>query len=108
MEARMALPPRKKKRSMTKDRKSRLKRRRLTANQLAKSDQVSSRRTRLPPKAAGRAKAPIFFTMQQVAEGLGVVPRTVQRWIKQGILAAHRFGTRVRVAESDLAAFLAV
>jgi excisionase family DNA binding protein len=33
--------------------------------------------------------------------------RTVRRWIKRGDLVAHRFGTAVRIAESDLKAFLA-
>jgi excisionase family DNA binding protein len=48
-----------------------------------------------------------FFTINEVAELLVVSPRTVRRWIKGGDLVAHRFGTAVRIAESDLKAFIA-
>jgi len=56
---------------------------------------------------SGGAKIPKFFTVKQVAEALGVSPRTVWRWIKNEELAVHRFGGAVRVAEADLKAFLA-
>ena len=49
-----------------------------------------------------------FNTIKDVANRLGVSPRTVRRWIKTGDLAVHRFGRVVRVAESDLRVFLAV
>ena len=48
-----------------------------------------------------------FFTITEVAERLGVATRTVRRWIKSGYLVAHHFGTAVRIAESDLKAFIA-
>ena len=48
-----------------------------------------------------------FFTIAEVAERLRVVTRTVHRWIKSGDLVAHRRGRVVRIAESDLKAFLA-
>ena len=48
-----------------------------------------------------------FFTMPEVAECLNVSTRTVRRWIKCGELIAHRLGGVVRIAESDLRAFLA-
>jgi excisionase family DNA binding protein len=48
-----------------------------------------------------------FFTISEVAERLGVVTRTISRRIKSGDLVVHRFGGVVRVAESDLRAFLA-
>jgi excisionase family DNA binding protein len=47
-----------------------------------------------------------FFTIAEIAERLQVATRTVRRWIKSGDLAAHRFGSVVRIAESDLRAFL--
>jgi excisionase family DNA binding protein len=53
------------------------------------------------------AKIPKFFTVQEVAEALGVWPRTVRRWIKNEKLAVHRFGGVVRIAEADFKAFLA-
>ena len=48
-----------------------------------------------------------FFTVAEVAEAVDVSTRTVRRWIKSGELAAHHFGAVVRIAESDLKAFLA-
>jgi excisionase family DNA binding protein len=47
-----------------------------------------------------------FFTIPEVAECLNVSTRTVRRWIKRGELIAHRLGGVVRIAESDLRAFL--
>ncbi|TMB52570.1 MAG: helix-turn-helix domain-containing protein, partial [Chloroflexi bacterium] len=44
------------------------------------------------------------LTPRQVAEALGVTPRTVQRWIATGRLAATRVGGRQRVSRSSLAA----
>jgi excisionase family DNA binding protein len=49
-----------------------------------------------------------FFTIAQVAEQLGVSTRTVRRWIQAGDLVVHRLSAAVRIAESDLNAFLAV
>jgi excisionase family DNA binding protein len=49
-----------------------------------------------------------FFTIAEVAERLHVSTRTVRRWIEAGDLVAHRIGGIVRVAESDLRAFLAL
>jgi excisionase family DNA binding protein len=49
-----------------------------------------------------------FFTIAEVAERLRVSTRTVRRWIKAGDLVAHRFGGVVRIAETDLRAFLAL
>jgi excisionase family DNA binding protein len=49
-----------------------------------------------------------FFTIAEVAERLHVATRTVRRWIKSGDLVAYRFGSVVRIAESDLRAFLAL
>jgi excisionase family DNA binding protein len=49
-----------------------------------------------------------FYTIGQIADGLDVTSRTVWRWIKGRQLVAHRFGRVVRVARSDLLAFLAL
>jgi excisionase family DNA binding protein len=49
-----------------------------------------------------------FFTISEVAERLHVSARTVRRWIEAGDLVAHRIGGIVRIAESDLRAFLAL
>jgi excisionase family DNA binding protein len=49
-----------------------------------------------------------FFTVAETAEMLRVCTRTVRRWIAAGKLVAHRFDNAVRIAESDLRAFLAL
>jgi excisionase family DNA binding protein len=49
-----------------------------------------------------------FFTIAEVADRLDVATRTVRRWIKGGELVVHRIGGVVRIAESDLRAFLAL
>jgi excisionase family DNA binding protein len=46
-----------------------------------------------------------FYTVDQVADALGVSSRSVRRWIKSGKLVAHRFGGAVRIANGDLKAF---
>jgi excisionase family DNA binding protein len=48
-----------------------------------------------------------FFSIRYVAEALSVSTRTVRRWIERGELVAHHLGGAVRIAESDLKAFLA-
>ena len=45
------------------------------------------------------------LTPRQVAEALGVTPRTVQRWIATGRLPATRVGGRRRVSRSSLSEF---
>ena len=49
-----------------------------------------------------------FFTITEVAERVSVATRTVRRWIEAGALVAHRICGVVRIAESDLRAFLAL
>src|SRR4051794_11214334 len=48
----------------------------------------------------------LFHTVTEVAVWLGVSTRSVHRWIADGELIAHRFGRAVRIAETDLKAFL--
>ncbi len=45
-----------------------------------------------------------LLTPREVADALGVTPRTVQRWVATGRLPATRVGGRVRVSRSSLAA----
>jgi excisionase family DNA binding protein len=47
-----------------------------------------------------------FYTIEDVAECLGVSTRTVRRWIDSHVLVAHQFGRLKRVSDADLAAFL--
>jgi excisionase family DNA binding protein len=46
-------------------------------------------------------------TIDEAAELLNVSPRTVRRLIESGALPVHRLGRLVRIADPDLAAFLA-
>jgi excisionase family DNA binding protein len=48
-----------------------------------------------------------FYTVDQVADALGVSARSVRRWIKHKKLIAHHFGAAVRIADTDFAAFVA-
>lgn len=59
-------------------------------------------------RTTGRRQRIQFFTIAETAEMLGVATRTVRRWIASGELVAHRLGRAVRIADSDLRAFLAV
>jgi excisionase family DNA binding protein len=59
--------------------------------------------------AQGKSRTPeAFYTINEIAELLGVSARTVHRWIEQKLLVVHRFGTSVRVADSDFKAFISV
>jgi excisionase family DNA binding protein len=55
----------------------------------------------------GASGLPKYYTINAVADALDVSPRTVRRWITSGDLIAHRSGSVVRIASSDLRAFLA-
>ena len=59
--------------------------------------------------AAGRVAPSTlkFFTIDQVAEFLSLSPRSVRRLIEDHQLSAHRFGRAVRIAETDLRAYIA-
>lgn len=47
-----------------------------------------------------------FYTVRQVSERLGVHIQTVKGWLAKGWLIGHKIGGRIRIYESDLAAFL--
>jgi excisionase family DNA binding protein len=47
-----------------------------------------------------------LFTIEEIAECVGVCDRTVRRWIEKGLLIAHRFNGLVRILETDFQAFL--
>ena len=55
-----------------------------------------------------RPKAPTkFHTIDQIADFVEVSTRTVRRWIKEGLLVAHRINGLVRISDADFQAFLA-
>ena len=58
------------------------------------------------PVFAGRVVTRLR-TIDETAELLNVSPRTVRRLINSGALPAHRLGRLVRIADGDLAVFLA-
>jgi len=44
-----------------------------------------------------------FYTVEQAAERLQVHDNTIYRWIKLGLLRAHKLGQReYRIAEADM------
>jgi excisionase family DNA binding protein len=49
-----------------------------------------------------------FYSIDAVAELLGVSTKTVRRWIAAGDLPVHRLGRQLRISEADLAAFIAL
>jgi excisionase family DNA binding protein len=51
---------------------------------------------------------PKYYAIKTVAEALDVSRRTVTRWIASGDLVVFRADGVVRIAESDLKAFLAM
>ena len=52
------------------------------------------------------ATAPLM-TLQDVADELGVDPRTVRRWIADGLIPAYRLGPqRLRFRRSEVEAFI--
>jgi len=45
------------------------------------------------------------LSIQQAAAHLGVAPKTVRRWISQGIIPAERVGPRlIRIRQADVEA----
>jgi excisionase family DNA binding protein len=48
-----------------------------------------------------------FFTIEEVAEFLSLSMRSVRRLIEHHQLPMHRFGGAVRIAETDLRAYVA-
>jgi excisionase family DNA binding protein len=52
-------------------------------------------------------RIPRLLSVKQAADIIGVSTRTVRRWIAAQELPFHRLGRQIRLAEHDLAAFLA-
>ena len=50
---------------------------------------------------------PKLLTIEQVATFTQFSTRQIRRWIKSGVLNAIQFGRSLRIAENDLAMFLA-
>jgi excisionase family DNA binding protein len=46
-----------------------------------------------------------LYTTGEVAKLLRVHPRTIQEWIKSGMLPAVRYGKLLRIRQADLVAF---
>jgi excisionase family DNA binding protein len=47
-----------------------------------------------------------FYSLEEVAEQLGVSERTVRRWIKSGVLPAYKPGREYRIRAGELEEFL--
>jgi excisionase family DNA binding protein len=60
------------------------------------------------PKVEGPGiSLPKLLTIKQVAEYSQFSTRQIRRWIKSGTLKAAQYGRSWRIAENDLAMFLA-
>jgi excisionase family DNA binding protein len=75
-----------------------------------KASACPSSKTPVSAWAGGRKQAYQiqFYTIAQAAEILRLSPRTVRRLIDAGKIVSHRFGRAIRIAETDLRAFIAV
>ena len=49
-----------------------------------------------------------FFSVGDVADALGVHPKTVRRRITSGELRVHRIGRQLRISEEDFRAYVAL
>ena len=78
------------------------------SNHLSDSDTGAIAGRRAIYRRLSGSSLPKYHSIKAIAEALEVSPRTVRRWIANGDLIAHRPGGLVRIAESDLRAFLAV
>ena len=58
-------------------------------------------------KKADQPKSSKFYTIEEIAECVGVSTRTVRRWIERKFLIAHRIDALVRVSDVDFLTFLA-
>jgi excisionase family DNA binding protein len=47
-----------------------------------------------------------FYRPDEVAKLLKVAPATPYKWIRDGVLPAHRLGKCLRISADDLTAFL--
>ena len=69
----------------------------------------SASRSILVTNSSGTRGRPVskLYTMEEVAEILGLSKRSVQRLVATGALRVHRLGRAVRVSDSDIAILLA-
>ncbi len=58
----------------------------------------------MPTKIAGET----YYTLQEVADGVGVHYQTVRTWISEGTLNASKIGKSYRVPEVELKRLLAL
>lgn len=54
-----------------------------------------------------RTSSTKFYTIKQIADCMEASTRSVRRWIKEGLLVAHRINGLVRISDADFQAFLA-
>ncbi len=66
-----------------------------------------TRRSANPPRSPAAKVLTKLRTIDETADILNVSPRTVRRLIEAGHLRAHRIRGLVRVADADIALFLA-
>jgi excisionase family DNA binding protein len=47
-----------------------------------------------------------FYTVDSIAQKLGVTPKSIRRWIEHGDLHVHKFHGVLRISGEDLKAFI--
>jgi excisionase family DNA binding protein len=63
-------------------------------------------RRKRPPIDVSASPLGVMYDTMQVAAFMGVTPRTVQRWIREGRLPAMIVGGTYRVKREDLQGFV--
>jgi excisionase family DNA binding protein len=63
-------------------------------------------RRKRPPVDVSTSPVGVMYDTVQVATFMGVTPRTVQRWIREGRLPAMIVGGTYRVKREDLQGFV--
>lgn len=61
----------------------------------------------MPKEANKKFDLPKLFTIDQVATYTHFSTRQIRRWIESGMLKGFKFGRHWRIAENDVAQFMA-
>jgi excisionase family DNA binding protein len=54
-----------------------------------------------------KRSVPVFYTISEVADALGLSIKTVRRRVESGEIRTHRFGRSLRISDDDFRAYVA-
>lgn len=54
-----------------------------------------------------KRSSPVFYTISEVADALGLSIKTVRRRVESGDIRSHRFGRSLRISDDDFRAYVA-